>query len=263
MISIYFLHLPHLVQCYFSSTRRTLLSFQPMGDMFEFCLEITKQEDCLFIRVVYWDSRNLGSFPTLTVILFLTFGEMLYFSTLLKTALLFCYPVWIVKPHLKKRDTISFLLPILLPDYTAVSAWLGLFPTRGLYRVCDTMELWYSSKPLDITGLLILVQLLALRSQKYWGKVICDSSKIKSWTPSPDKTLPATKMSGFSHKYRRHYFINQAGNVFSVMNVEVEPSLETNLWQKRNVKPCLTDKFRFSIIHTRGLHMKTTAKEGA
>lgn len=129
MISVYFLHLTHLVQCFFSSTRRMLLSFQPMGAMLVFCLEITKQEDCLFIRVVYWDSRNLSSFPTLTEILFLTFGKMLYFSTLLKTALLFCYPVWIVKPHLKTRDTISSLLPTFLPDYPAVSAGLGLFPT--------------------------------------------------------------------------------------------------------------------------------------
>lgn len=64
-----------------------------MGDMLEFCLKITKQEDCLFIRVVYWDSRNLSSLPTLTETLFLTFGKMLYFSTLLKIVLLFCYPV--------------------------------------------------------------------------------------------------------------------------------------------------------------------------
>lgn len=93
MISVYFLHLLCFLQCFLLSTRRMLLSFQPTGDMLEFCLEITKQEDCLFIRVVYWDSRNLGLFPTLKEILFLTFGKMLYFSTLLKTALLFCYPV--------------------------------------------------------------------------------------------------------------------------------------------------------------------------
>lgn len=52
MISVYFLPLPHLVQCFFSSARRMLLSFQPMGDMLEFCLEITKQEDCVFISVL-------------------------------------------------------------------------------------------------------------------------------------------------------------------------------------------------------------------
>lgn len=200
MISVYFLPLPHLVQCFSTSARRMLLSFQPMGDMLEFCLEITKQEDCLFIRVVYWDSRNLSLYPTPTKILFLTFCKMLYFSTLLKTDLLFCYPLWIVKPHLKNRDTISSLLPIILPVYTAVSAGLGLFPTMGLYSVCDTVEIWYSSKPTDTTGLLLLVQLLALRSQNYWGKVICQSSKIKSWSSRPDKILPATKTSGFSHK---------------------------------------------------------------
>lgn len=79
MISVYFLPLPHLVQCFSTSARRMLLSFQPMGDMLEFCLEITKQEDCLFIRVVYWDSRNLSLYPTPTKILFLTFCKMLLF----------------------------------------------------------------------------------------------------------------------------------------------------------------------------------------
>lgn len=173
MISVYFLCLPHLVQRFFSSTRRMLLSFQPMGDMLEFCLEITK-EDCLFIRIVYWDSRNLSSLSTLTEIFFVTFVKMLYFSTLLKTALLFCYPVWIVKSHLRRRDTISFLLPIFLPDYTAVSAGLGLLPTMGLYRVCDTME---------------LVQLKS--SRHYW------TTNISS-TPSTKKT----KLPGKSNLWK-------------------------------------------------------------
>lgn len=200
MTSVYFLHLTHSAQCFFSSTRRALLSFQPVRGMLKFYLEITEKEDCLFIRLAYSDWRNLGSLPTLTEIFFLTFGKMLYFSTFLKTVLPFCYPMWIVIPHLKKRDTISFLLRIVLPVYTAVSAGLGLFPTMGLYSICDTMGLWYSSKPLDTTGILILLQLLPLRSQKYSGKVICESSKIKSCSPPTNKTLPSTKMSRFSHK---------------------------------------------------------------
>lgn len=62
MISVYFLHVTHLAQCFFSRTRRKLLNFQPIRSMLKFYLGITK-EDCPFIRVAYSDSRSLGLPP--------------------------------------------------------------------------------------------------------------------------------------------------------------------------------------------------------
>lgn len=62
MISVYFLHITHLAQCFFSHTRRMLLNFQPIRSTLKFYLGITK-EDCPFIRVAYSDSRSLGLPP--------------------------------------------------------------------------------------------------------------------------------------------------------------------------------------------------------
>lgn len=138
MNSVYFLHVTNSAKHFFSSPRRMLLHFQPIRGMLKFCLEITKEEDCLFIRIVYWDSRNLGSLRTLTEIFFLTFGKMLYFSTLLKTLLLLCYPAWIVISHLKKERYHFFFGRHCLACLYYSLCRIGTFPHYGF-----TQHLWH------------------------------------------------------------------------------------------------------------------------
>lgn len=155
------------------------------------------------IRVVYWDSRNPGSLPTLTEIFLFDVWQndlFLHASENGVAVLLSCMNC--DTPSERERYHFLFSAYRFACLYCSLCR-IGTFPHHGFIEC-----LWYNTALVQLKTSrhywntnIILVQLFTLGSQNYWGKVIHESSKIKSCSPPrTDKTLPTIEMSGFSHK---------------------------------------------------------------
>lgn len=154
-------------RCCFSATREMLLCSYPTRGTLKLSIEITKKGWLSFDQSSVLGLNKSRLAPNSDGDFVCDIWQKVLFPTFLTTAFLFCYPTWIVIPHLKRRDSISFLLRIVLPLYITVLAGLGLFPSLGLCSVRGTMGPCGISEPLDAAWIVILVQQLPPRLLNY------------------------------------------------------------------------------------------------